>query len=426
MNIPILSLLAFGLIGANCHAADEPSAPPRTRNQFAAAMSQLKEGMPQADALALLGKPDDVRTEHDPGGISTVGTKEIWRYGTSGHLTTATLGQVYVDNKGRVQYVFGKGKPLPENLPEESELRRLLEALGQVPSYNLGHLYNPQKVIQAVNLLQPLGKEKALAVIEEFLRVASGFHDSGRDGVFLVLRTLFDVPDDPGHLPWMYVGAPWPSTPKDLRLLPRFPIALEGDIPFLLVTGYVLAGFPEQPESHVAQFRKQGRLRAQPLKPTAEPFKALEAFAKSRRWIFGSEDGSKNDEAGHRLLADQVVRLLDSIYRIEPDRNGALLPWGENAADRRRKIIESASAKAIRWAPEKNKYVFSDGTSLPERDVKHYRREIWKSDIPDLDVELSLERQSQHFLGVGLRESYEIDKIGPRAVLKVFRVDSPQ
>src|SRR5439155_26392043 len=73
---------------------------PETRQAFARAMSKIKEGMAEKDVLALLGKPDDIRTHNDPGGISTTRTKEIWCYGTNGHLTFATLGRVYIDNEG--------------------------------------------------------------------------------------------------------------------------------------------------------------------------------------------------------------------------------------------------------------------------------------------------------------------------------------
>ena len=55
-----------------------------SRLEIAEAAGELRRGMSEADVRRLLGPPDDIRTQHDPGGISTVGTKEIWRYGTSG------------------------------------------------------------------------------------------------------------------------------------------------------------------------------------------------------------------------------------------------------------------------------------------------------------------------------------------------------
>ena len=57
-----------------------------------------------------------------------------------------------------------------------------------MPSYDAGYHYNPLAVIRVVNALQPLGKDKALAALDEYLRVASDFHSPAREGVFLVLR----------------------------------------------------------------------------------------------------------------------------------------------------------------------------------------------------------------------------------------------
>ncbi len=74
-----------------------------TRAEFAAAMAKITKDMKADEVLKLLGKPDDIRTRFDPGGIVTYRTSEIWGYGTSGHLTFATLGSIYM-TEGRVQY----------------------------------------------------------------------------------------------------------------------------------------------------------------------------------------------------------------------------------------------------------------------------------------------------------------------------------
>jgi hypothetical protein len=419
-----LSLALAASLGATTVAIGVADDPARTRHEFARAIGDVTEGMPEAKVLALLGRPEDVKTENDPGGISTTGTKEIWRYGTSGHLTTATLGQVYIDKDGRVQYVFGKGTPPPAGMFEERDLRALLDALGGVPSYNAAWNYNPRKLIRAVNLLQPLGKEKALAAIDEFLRVSSHWHDKGRDGVFLVLRTLFEVPDDTGHMPPMMVGAPIPSEPKDRKLLPRFPIAIEGDIPFLLAEGFNLSGMAEEPESHVAYFREKGRLRGKPLMPSNEPFKALDTFAKSPRWIFTGEGGLGGDERGRQFLGVQALRLLDTVYHAEPDEDGDLLPWGARSAARRKAIVGEASEPKIRWHTDAQRFTFLDGTSLPEPEVKHYRREIWRPMVTGLDVELIMERKGPRSVSVWVVENYDTTKPSPVAVFTVLNVNA--
>ena len=347
------------------------------RLRFTRSLSQIEKGMAAQQVLALLGPPEDIRTLNDPGGISTIGTKEIWRYGTSGHLTIATLGQIYVDQDSRVQYICGKGEPPPEGLFEEEELRRFLIALDEVPSYQAGRFFNPRALIVAVNLLQPLGKERALAAIAEYLRVACELQADARKGAFLVLRVLFEVPEDTGYMPPMRVGVPGPPAPNDPKLLPRFPITIEGDIPFLLIDGYCLAGFPQPPEEHVKYFREHGKLRVGPLVPTVSPLEAIERFARSPRWIYGGTNKFWNNARGHEHLAEQLLRLLNTVYRVEPGLFGELLPWGPEAAERRDRILKDIAQLRMRWDETVDRYVFLDGSSLPESERKIYRRQYW-------------------------------------------------
>src|SRR5262249_17531292 len=141
----------------------------------------------------------------------------------------------------------------------EEELRTILRILDETSSYNNGWGYNPRDVIRAANALQPFGKEKALAAVAEYLRVSrSSFDAPGVDGMFLVLRTLFEIPNSPGHMPVMMVGAPSPMGPEDRTKIPRFPIYIQDDIPFLTVSGYSLFGMPEAPEWRLNYFRKHG------------------------------------------------------------------------------------------------------------------------------------------------------------------------
>lgn len=393
----------------------------RTRQVFAQAMSKISEGMTEKDVLALLGKPDDVRTQYDPGGISAYRTKEIWRYGTNGHLTLPTLGCVYIDTENRVQYVYGgSGEPPdPKTIPE-AELRSLLRLIDKAP-YISGNGYDPLAVIQIVNALQPLGKDKALAAIDEYLRVASYFEcRRGRDGVFLVLRVLFDVPADPGYMPPMLVGAPEPEEPKDPKRLPRFPILLQDDVPLLLVRCYQLGGMPPQPELYVKYFREHGRLRLRdrPLVPTNAPLGLLGSWAKNADWLYTKDSRAH----GKLLIANQILNMLDSVYRLEPDAHGFRL-WVTDDVDDRWKSIEAEVAKLdIRWNAEKQRYTFKDGTYLPEPVLKLYRRHIWKLEGLNGEAELILERSDEKHVSLALQWSGKTDQNMPPFTLNVFAV----
>ncbi|MFN0054307.1 MAG: hypothetical protein ACKV0T_19195, partial [Planctomycetales bacterium] len=416
------ALILFLFSAAATVQGGEKKPPGPSRLEFSEAIRDLKEGMPASKVRRVLGPPDDIRTRNDPGGISSAGTKEIWRYGTSGHLKTATLGQVYLDHEDRVQCLFGEGKPPPQGMFEERELRGLLEALGEVPSYNQIEKYNPRKVIRAVNLLQPLGKEKALVAIDEFLRVTSSWHDESREGMFLVLRTLFEVPDDPGYMPTMNVGAPHPVMPKDPKLLPRFPIALEGDIPFLLVEGYSLFGEGEHPEQHVEYFRQHGKLRAKPLQPAGNPFAELDKFSKSPRWIF-KQEGETDDTRARHFLGQQVLRLTESVYHVEPDDYGDLLPWDEKELTAQwKKITDDLTKIKFRWDSRQQKYLFADGTSLVEPIPKSYRREIWNPNIPNLNVEVTIEREGRRRVYLLVNENFRREISAPACAVKIYNV----
>jgi hypothetical protein len=394
---------------------------PKTRGQFARAMAKVKEGMSDKDVTALLGKPDDIRTQTDPGGISTTRTREVWRYGTDGHLTFPTLGCVYIDKDRKVQYVYGgRGRPPDLKVLPEKQLRSLLHLIDKAPSYNSGYHYDPLLIIRIVNVLQPLGKEKALAAIQEYLRVASSFHAPGREGVFLVLRVLFDIPADPGHMPNMSVGACSPAAPKNPKQLPRFPILIQDDVPLLLVSGYALIGHAERPESHLIYFREKGRLRGKPLRPGNTPLRILTAWAKNAGWLYGKDD----IESGKLLIANQLLNMLDSIYRSDTDSDGYKF-WPEGDVDKEWKSVEAKVGKLdIRWNPEKQRYTFKDGSHLPGTIQKLYRRHIWKLDGLNGEAKLIVERLNKKYISVSLQWSGKKGQKMPPFTLSVFAVSN--
>ena len=100
----------------------------------------------------------------------------------------------------------------------------------------------------AVNALLHLGKGGALAAVEDCLARCAG---GSVDGVFLVLRVLFEVPADPGFQPPLQLGDSTPCAPPQPQALPFFPLLLVDDRPLLLVAGYVLGGLAEPVRSHL-------------------------------------------------------------------------------------------------------------------------------------------------------------------------------
>lgn len=163
--------------------------------------------------------------------------------------------------------------------------------------------YHPAYVIEAVNALQPLGKDRALAQIDSYLEGRD--QSSYPDGLFWVLRVLFDVPAEQGF-PTAYIGRPSIPPPAEPGKLPRFPVVMVRDIPFLAVRGYILQGFPQPVEEHVAYFRDHGVLRERPLAPPASMDGIAEAFM--QRWTAAYGDA---------FAAEALATIEEQIARLE-------------------------------------------------------------------------------------------------------------
>jgi hypothetical protein len=325
-----------------------------TRAEFAAKLAQVKPGMTADRVKQILGAPDDIKTEADPGGISAARTVEIWRYGAAGHLKTATLGSVHIQGDRTVQYVFGgKGKPFTGI--KEPELRRLLELIDAVPSYN--ETLQPLALVRAVNALHALGKDTALDVVDEYLRVSSWLDDGGREGVFLIMRTLFDVP--PGGMPPMMVGAPSPAEPKDKNLVPRFPLVIVGDVPLKIVRG----GKAESPEDDVAAFRRVGTLRAKPLVPSATALDEIDAAVSKLAKVIDLENA---------YVFDQALRFFGTVHRPSDATVDTWIPsvakWPQLRAD-----IAKLKPK---WNATTQQMELPGGKTLPIV-TKQFRRVWW-------------------------------------------------
>lgn len=394
------------------------------RADFARALGSVTINMSPLEVERLLGKPDDVRTQLDPGGISTNHTEEIWCYGTSGRLTFPTLGNIYMKQDG-VQYIHGgKGKPFDPALLNEADLRVFLQKIDALLESRSS---NPLLYVQLVNQLRLLGKDTPLAIIDEYLRVSPDRLHS-RIPIFNLLRLLFEVPEDPGFMPPMLVGSPSVKEPDNRKLLPQFPMVLMDDIPLNLVISYALAGVEQPVEEHLAYFRKNGRLRARPLQPSNHPLEILKSFEDSPQWIFGSapdEGAGASDSIHYRWiknhLGNQLLNLIRSVYQIEPDMDGRSLHGTDFDADQWDRIVQEVADLNIRWNPAENQYVFANGISLPQVKAPIHMRQIWK--IPKLWTRgrMIFERKSKNDLLARLEYSTPIKH---RTMVNVYQCDA--
>lgn len=256
------------------------------RRGFSAAMATVIDGMSKDSVLSVLGEPDTRRTIEDTGVSSETevsmqlpfGTCEMWCYGRESAFGMPTLGHVYFDQVGITHHC--RARPLPaeglERLFDETELRTILRLLDRATPPN--DSFRPQNLVETANRMRPLGKSKILAAIAEYARVVPDTRRSGvSDGVFLVLRILFEIPEGLDGHPGLRFGMS-PKPPADVRSSNRFPILLRDDVPLLLTEGYTIFGYAHSADAYLDFYAENGRLRSSPLTPTNSPFSVLEGI----------------------------------------------------------------------------------------------------------------------------------------------------
>jgi hypothetical protein len=408
----VAAVLLLGLVGSNppAHAAVGEKPLP-SRQAFARRMDRVTRGMTTKQVHALLGRPDRVA----PSLMDRAPGTKTWYYGCEGTDAVPTLGQVHFAANGAVLFRPGtEGKPPAPSLLPERELRRALCLLDQ--THSPGLRYDPLPIIRAVNGLLPLGKERALAAVEEYGRVLGQdddrpTHYTDKDGPFLVLRCLFEVeppptrlraghrverlapeygPDGtprvpaaplPGYLPEMYLGLTSPPEPADPTQVPRLPLVLIDDIPLAIVYRGIRGG-PAQPVSeHVAYYRRWARLRSQPLCPSGRLWEVLAQVEASSQWLHGRRyvigygeaggkpsyhDGDADERArGLSKIKSQLLCLVLSLYpgarqtetiRYGNGRDEMDYPFEVGDPSQWDRVVADLKRHPIRWNATHNRY----------------------------------------------------------------------
>jgi hypothetical protein len=402
----ISAILLYALLAPSAPAGTGAESPFRNRAKFAGQLGEIQVGMSRWQVGTMLGTPDDiwygneVNASHDVG-LNRPGS-EVWAYGGNGHLTFPTLGKVSFDKAGKVVEVVGQSeRPVSDALPAESATRRILRLIDGLKGYGDGN--DPLRVIQVVNALQPLGKTGALAMIDEYLRASDPIgSDGGREGLFVVVRCLFDVPKPPGYLPPMLVGAPRPAGPQAPRRSPRFPVVLYRDIPFVGISGYMLAGEAEPLESHLRTYCEHGTIRARPLRPPDNPLAVIDGLVATPEW----PDWGGEKDWGKAIAREQALRLVDSVYRTDDaNMDSALEGRATSGVARWRADVAKFQSLGAHWDPTHNIYVRVDGTSLAPRPEPYTYPRTWLARTSAGLVKVELQRQDNKTVNLWLSAS---------------------
>lgn len=310
------------------------------------------EGMSAREVLAILGRPDDVVVERPNEPDPTV----TWCYGTNGHGTFPTLGRVRFNERSRVSMLSG-GCPDPPVLRgiSEGRLRELLRDIDAVPDPLFSvWSFDPRPLIRAVNALQSLGREKALAVVGEYLRVTMDtccepqyWCGDGSQRLYPVMNLLFEAPDAPDF---------------DIHFIP---ILVQDDVPILMWFSAGVGGALGFPPEALDHYRKHGTFRARPLTPPERPLDIVAYLDATRGW---ERVGTTIPNETKRLAAmNQLLRLIEPVYPTEADRNGNRIAPGEDLDARWRRILEEVARLPIRWDARRQTYIATFRTPAGHR-----------------------------------------------------------
>ncbi len=119
----LVSIGAFAFIVAlsvRASSQSSPAKPEPDRAAFTVKLAQVSFEDKAERVLRLLGPPDDIRRAPDP---VPYPTDEIWCYGTNGHNSLATLGEVCLRQGGVIWVAGGHGVSPLQSVIGEDELR---------------------------------------------------------------------------------------------------------------------------------------------------------------------------------------------------------------------------------------------------------------------------------------------------------------
>lgn len=207
-------------------------------------------------------------------------------------------------------------------IPANPKLDRIQFLLNEAGKHE--HSYQPAPIIQAVNALHRLGKQKAVSVIEEHLKILrEGDRRSSEedDHVFTILRVLFEPVDPTAKFP---VPRNFSATVYGTEVekeWPLNPIVFVGDIPFryhrTMMGG---SGTPEIAASHLEFVKQSCVLRERPLKPTLNPIQAAEMLCDSQKIRLLEKKYSRPEAID--AIREQAISMLPNDLRAEEYRAG--------------------------------------------------------------------------------------------------------
>jgi hypothetical protein len=235
------------------------------------------------------------------------------------------------------------------SVPAAQALSRELELINRASRWPFS---DPDgvEIIRAVNALQPLGKKRALAILEEYVELTRSFeYFSEPEIVFWIIRLLFEPIRLEDRIPSPAIAVFLDDRQSvEAMKWPLNPMAVSGGIPFMVGGQVSMSGRPELPSSHIRWAELQGVIRDDLLVPTTNPLAAAEAILGSRR--FKALDNFSRVQ-GTREIRSQALAMVDEM--LEPNSAHA----AADHDDGWRACVRAAAERGIHWDAKREQFV---------------------------------------------------------------------
>jgi len=231
-------------------------------------------------------------------------------------------------------------------------LYEAVAAIHRSPSAQRGLDFNPVSLIRAVNVLQALGKEKVLKALRAYVRLSGELpvtdcfkYQVDEYRVLPVARLLFDGPP--------FVLGAGDVAPPAGRDWPLFPIVLAQDVPFMLVSGYILGGKGQSAGEYLEQLK--GPLREDPLAPRVTALEAADALTESEAWK-ALHLGPGNEGRKKWQVRGQALGALGAVFARRPEETSNDCCVDPTEAQWRA-TVERAKSAGILWSPQLQEFI---------------------------------------------------------------------
>ncbi len=213
----------------------------------------------------------------------------------------------------------------------------------------LGLSFNPVILIKAVNYLHDIGFDKSLKALMTYCVLSRDGTEKNPENIFLIARVLFIRKDGQKILPRLSLGKP-DIEDTDPSVIPLFPLYIQRDIPFLLISGYMIGGEGQPPGEYLNWCSRECKIMPAQLVPDNNPLVVADEFLESDLWR-----GLNPNRWHYWMLRLQALRAVSNVYPISKQEEAELL--ASATADKSwRRHMQTFESLNVTWNSKNNDF----------------------------------------------------------------------